>query len=47
MKKLCWIEKLNGSLKHAVDDETREKIMEGVRHLLSSSSPGTKAKMRH
>jgi|GEM_PF-5217863 hypothetical protein len=47
MKKLCWIEKLNGSLKYAVDDETREKIMEGVRHLLSSSSPGTKAKMRH
>jgi hypothetical protein len=37
MKRLSWIEKLNRSLKVTVDDEIREKIMEGSASLTSAS----------
>lgn len=43
MKRLSWIEKLNRSLKVTVDDEIREKIMEGSASLTSASGPRTKA----
>ena len=42
-RRLNWIEKLSGSLELAVDDETRETIMEGSASLTSASGPRAKA----